>query len=171
MGWGLMYFDERKKILFVIGMESELDSFIKKKVKINPENILILQSYGPVISQSFGDLMRDIIISVYQENVDEVVVVASKEVQKNDGDILNKIVEKKELQENIQMINYLLKNGQSPYPEGYISEWIEGGKTVTEDVQNSVNVIRNHPLMPPHVKVRGLFIEKENEEQVENEAS
>ncbi len=111
-----MYIDEKKKVLFVIGMGTELDSFIKKKVKINPENILILQSYGPVISQPFGDLMRDIIISVYRENVDEVVVVASKEVQKNDGDILNKIVEKKELQENIQMINYLLKNGQSPYP-------------------------------------------------------
>lgn len=166
-----MYFDERKKVLFVIGMQSELDSFLKKKVKINPENILILQSYGPVISQPFGDLMRDIIISVYQENVDEVVVVASQEVQKNDGDILNKIVEKKELQENIQMINYLLKNGQSPYPEGTISEWIEGGKTVTEDVQNSVNAIRNHPLMPPQVKVRGIFIEKENDKRSDIGAS
>ena len=86
-----------------------MDSFIKKKIKINPENILILQSYGPVISQPFGDLMRDIIISVYQENVDEVVVVASKEVQKNNGDILNKIVEKKELQEKIQMIRLSFK--------------------------------------------------------------
>ena len=166
-----MYIDEKKKVLFVIGMESELDSFIKKKVNINPENILILQSYGPVISQPFGDLMRDIIISVYQENVDEIVVVASKEDQKNAGDILNKIVEKKGLQENIQMINYLLKNGQSPYPEGTISEWIEGGKTVTEDVQNSVNVIRNHPLMPPQVKVRGIFIEKENDKRSDIEAS
>jgi carbonic anhydrase len=166
-----MYIDEKKKVLFVIGMETELDSFIKKKVNINPENSMILQSYGPVISQPFGDLMRDIIISVYQENMDEVVVVASKEVQKNDGDILNKIVEKKELQENIQMINYLLENGESPYPEGTISEWIEGGKTLTEDVQNSVNVIRNHPLMPPHVKVRGIFIEKENDKQSDIEAS
>ena len=95
-----------------MGWRTNWIHFIKKKVNINPENILILQSYGPVISQPFGDLMRDIIISVYQENVDEVVVVATKEDQKNDGDILNKIVKKKELQENIQMINYLLKNGQ-----------------------------------------------------------
>jgi carbonic anhydrase len=166
-----MYIDEKKKVLFVIGMETELDSFIKKKVNINPENSMILQSYGPVISQPFGDLMRDIIISVYQENVDEIVVVASEEDQKNAGDILSKIVEKKELQENIQMINYLLENGESPYPEGTISEWIEGGKTLTEDVQNSVNVIRNHPLMPPHVKVRGIFIEKENDKQSDIEAS
>ena len=171
MGWDLMYFDERKKVLFVIGIESELDSFIKKKVNMNPENIFILQSYGPVISQPFGDQMRDILISVYRENVDEIVVVASKEDQKNDGDILNKIIEKKELQENIQMIDYLLKNGQTPYPEGPISDWMVGGKTVTEDVQNSIKVIRNHPLMPPHVKVRGLLLENENEEQTEIEAS
>ena len=171
MGWGLMYFDERKKVLFVMGMESELDSFIKMKFNLNPENILILQSYGPVISQPFGDLMRDIIISVFRENVDEIVVVASKEDRKNAEDILKKIVEKNGLQENIRLINYLLKNGQSPYPERNLSEWVKGGNTVTEDVQNSVNVIRNHPLMPSHVKVRGLYIEKENGEQVEIEAS
>ena len=56
--------------------------------------------------------------------------------------------------------------GKSPYPEGNIGKWLEGGKTVTEDVQNSVNVIRNHPLMPPHVKVRGLFIENENDKTI-----
>ena len=36
--------------------------------------------------------MRDIIIAVYQENVEEIVVVATKDDQKNTGDILNKIV-------------------------------------------------------------------------------
>ena len=100
--------------------------------------------------------MRDIIVAVYQENVEEIFVVATKDDQKNTGDILNKIYENKELQEKIQTLDYLFKNCKPEFPEGSISEWLEGGKTLTDDVQNSVNVIRHHPLMPTHVKVTEL---------------
>ena len=55
-----MDIDEKKKVLFVIGMEHKMESLIKQKTNFKPENSLILQSYEPVISP-FGDLMRDII--------------------------------------------------------------------------------------------------------------
>ena len=117
--------------------------------------------------QPFGDLMRDIIVAVYQENVEEIFVVATKDDQKNTGDILNKIYENKELQEKIQTLDYLFKNCMPEFPEGSISEWLEGSKTLTDGVQNNVNVIRHHPLMPSHVKVTELFIDKENEKRSE----
>ena len=76
-------------------MEHKLECFMKADTNINPENIIILQSYGPVISQPFDDLMRDIIVAVYQENVEEIFVVATKDDQKNTWDILNNIYENK----------------------------------------------------------------------------
>ena len=36
--------------------------------------------------------------------------------------------------------------------------WLRGFKDVTESVENSVNVIRNHPLIPENVKIHGLVI-------------
>ncbi|MFC3885574.1 carbonic anhydrase [Bacillus songklensis] len=158
-----MYIDEKKKVLFVIGMEHKLERLIKQATNVNPENIIILQSYEPVISQPFDDLMRDIIVAVYQENVEEIFVVATKDDQKNTGNILNKIYENKGLQEKIQTLDYLFKNCMPEFPEGNISEWLEGSETLTDGVQNSVNVIRHHPLMPSYVKVTELFIDKENE--------
>jgi carbonic anhydrase len=107
--------------------------------------------------------MRDIIVAVYQENVEEIFVVATKDEQKNTRDILNKIYENKELRKKIQTLDYLFKSGMPEFPEGNIREWLEGSKTLTNDGLNSVNVIRHHPLMPSDVKVKELFFDKENE--------
>jgi carbonic anhydrase len=163
--------DEKKKILFVMGMEHKLENLMNQATNINPENIIILQSYGPVISQPLDDLMRDIIIAVYQENVEEIFVVATKDNQKNTGEIINKIFGSKGMQAKIQTLDYLLKNCRPEFPEGNIREWLEGSKTLKEGVQNSVNIIRHHPLMPPHVKVTELFLDQDREKRSEIEVT
>ncbi|MCQ6279405.1 carbonic anhydrase [Bacillus sp. EB600] len=161
-----MDLDEKKKVLFVVGMEHKMENLIKQKTNIKPESILILQSYEPVISP-FGDLMRDIIYVVFEEKVEEIIVVATKYEQKYPLNILNKICENKELQEKVQTLDYLFKHSMPEFPKGNISVWLESNKTWSDHVQNNVNVIRNHPLMPSDVKVMELFIEIENEKRSE----
>lgn len=155
--------DEKNKVLFVIGMEQKLERFIKEETNVNPENMIILQTYQPVVSHPYDDLMRDIIIAVYQDNVEEIVVVSTNDYQKNTGDILNKIYKNKELQDKIQTLDYLFKNCMPEFPAGTVSVWLQGGKTLTDSVQKTVNIIRNHPLLPSHVKVKELYIDQENE--------
>ncbi|MBT2258911.1 carbonic anhydrase [Priestia megaterium] len=155
--------DEKKKVLFVIGMEQKLERFIKEETNVNPENMIILQTYQPVVLHPFDDLMRDIIIAVYQDNVEEIVVVSTNDYQKNTGDILNKIYKNKELQDKIQTLDYLFKNCMPEFPESTVSVWLKGGKTLTDSVQKTVNFIRNHPLLPSHVKVKELYIDQGNE--------
>jgi len=155
--------DEEKKVLFVIGTEQKLERFIREETNVNPENMIILQTYQPFVSYPFDDLMRDIIIAVYQDNVEEIVVVSTKDDQKNTGDIMNKIYKNKELQDKIQTLDYLFKNCMPEFPEGTVSAWLDGGKTLTDSVQKTANTIRNHPLLPSHVKVKELHIDQANE--------
>ncbi|KGM45392.1 carbonic anhydrase [Neobacillus niacini] len=155
--------EEKKKVLFVIGMEQKLEQYIKEETNFNLENMIILQTYQPVVSHAFDDLMRDIIIAVYKENVEEIVVVSTNDYQKNTGDVLNKIYKSKELQDKIQTLDYLFKNCMPEFPEGTVSVWLQGGKTLTDSVQKTVNIIRNHPLLPSHVKVKDLHINQGNE--------
>ncbi|MEH7180993.1 carbonic anhydrase [Neobacillus vireti] len=154
--------DEKKKVLFVIGMDQKLERFIKEETNVNSENMIILQTYQPVISHPFDDLMRDIIIAVFQDNVEEIVVVSTNDYHKNTRDILNKIYKNKELQDKIQTLDYLFKNCMPEFPEGTVSVWLHGGNTLAESVRKSVNIIRNHPLLPSHVKVKELYIEQAN---------
>ncbi|WP_066074582.1 hypothetical protein [Neobacillus soli] len=155
--------DEKKKVLFVIGMEQRLERFIKEETNVKPENMIILQTYQPVVSHPYDDLMRDIIIAVYQDNVEEIVVVSTNDYQKNTGNILNKIYKNQELQDKIQTLDYLFKNCMPEFPEGTVSVWLQGGKTLTDSVQKTVNIIRNHPLLPSHIKVKELYIDQGNE--------
>lgn len=140
--------NENKKALFVVGMESDLEQLMKKMPKkMNLEDILIFQSYGS-ITTPFSDLMRDILFAVYEENVEEIYVEVSK-IRNYKDSILKKVKENKELQGKIQAYDYLLKNCMPEFTGGNIREWLEG----SQDFKDTVQLIRNHPLLPSHVKV------------------
>ncbi|MBO0962424.1 carbonic anhydrase [Neobacillus sp. MM2021_6] len=155
--------DEKKKVLYVIGMDHKLERFIKKETNVNPENIMILQRYQPLISHPLDEIMRDIIIAVFKENVEEIVVAFTDDYQKNTENILIHINKNKELKDKIQTLEYLFNNTKPEFPTGTVSEWLQGGKTLRDGVQKTVHTIRHHPLLPSHVKVKELFIKQDNE--------
>lgn len=157
-----MNMNEKKKVLFVMGMEHSPESIIEKMSSLEPNNILVLQSYGPSIAP-FSDLMRDIILAVYRENVEEIFVALPTANRKNARETLKKIYNNKELQDKIQTLDYLFKNSMPEHSKGSIREWLEGGNEAPSNrIQNNADVIRNHPLMPANVKVTELLIESEN---------
>ncbi|MFC4801318.1 carbonic anhydrase [Neobacillus sp. GCM10023253] len=147
-----MNMNEKKKVLFVVGMEQSPESIMEKMSSLEPNNILVLQSYGPSIAP-FSDLMRDIILAVYRENVEEIFVAVPTANRKNARETLKKIYNNKELQDKIQTLDYLFKNCKPEHPKGSIKEWLEGNETSANSTQNSADVIRNHPLMPSNIKV------------------
>lgn len=160
-----MNLDENKKVLFVIGMEHKLERLLQQETNIHPENMLVLKTFGPVVSQPYGDVMRDITIAVYQERVEDIFIVGTRDGVENTVNIKNlfdKMSERKGMAEKIQTLDYLFKNCIPEFPGGNVSEWLEGGKSVTEGIKRSVNIIRHHPLMPSNVKVHGLIMNRES---------
>ena len=67
----------RKKTLFITDMKSGLEPILQEETNVQPENMLMIQSYGPIISHPFGEIMRSIILAIYQENVEEIFVVGT----------------------------------------------------------------------------------------------
>jgi len=170
----VMYLDENKKVLFVIGMDQTLEQLLQQVTNIHPKNMVILNSFGPVISHPYSDLMRDIIIAIYQENIEEIFVVGTTESQENTvgkQNLLKKIYESERVKEKIQTLEYLFQNCMPEFPNVSVSDWLEGSKTVTEGIEKSVNIIRHHPLIPSHVKVHGLFMNREEGKLVEVDVS
>ncbi|GHI00196.1 carbonic anhydrase [Neobacillus kokaensis] len=153
--------NEKKKVLFVSGMGHKKEELIKQIGEQNNENIIIIESYGSVIAP-FGEIMRNIIIAAYQENVDEIFVAAIKSHQNDVDETLKKVSENKTLQDKIQTLDYLFKNCMPEFPENNIKAWIGGVKDLSKGGQTSIDIIRNHPLMPSHVKVTELLINEEN---------
>ncbi|MEH7415066.1 carbonic anhydrase [Neobacillus drentensis] len=156
-----MNMNEKKKVLFVIGMEQDSKSIVKKITSLQP-NRFIFPCYEPILSP-FSDFMRDIILAVYQENVEEIFVTVSNDDRLSNRENLMELYENKGLQEKLQTLDYLFKNCNSEFPQGSMREWLEGHTTSSSRMQNIVGVIRNHPLIPSDVKVTEYLIKNENQ--------
>jgi carbonic anhydrase len=167
----VMDLERKKKVLFVTDREFEPEDLTKSINHIinhlDPEDLMILNTYGQGIFQPYGDVIRDMIIAVYQENIEEIVVVAAKNNQLSAGEILSMADKNKELQEKLETLDYLFNNCKPEFPGFSASEWLEGTKTAAEIVQKNINTIRNHPLMPEDIKIHGISINTETKQLVE----
>ena len=163
----VMYFDENKKALFVTGMDQELQPLLQQLTNMHPENVLTLQIYGPEIAEPYGDFMRDIILTVYQENVEGIFVVGTTDDERiaiNMHDLQRKIYEQGEMKEKIKTIDFLFTQCRPEFRGVTFNKWLEGSKTVVEAIQKSVKLLRDHPLIPSNIRVCGLLVDKKNGE-------
>jgi carbonic anhydrase len=99
--------------------------------------------------------MRSIIVAIYELNADEVMVVGHHDCGMT-GLNAERILEKMRERGIRQEILTTLKHSGI-----HLSRWLIGFDSVREGVENSVSIIRNHPLLPPDVPVHGLIIHPE----------
>lgn len=46
------------------------------------------------------------------------------------------------------------------FSSGSLNAWLSGQENVSENIEKSIDMIRNHPLVPSDIKVRGFMIDK-----------
>ncbi len=161
-----MYLKENKKVLFVVKRETEIDSRdVKERYQILPEEIIILESDELDQIEPFGELMREILLYVYQKNIEEIVIVDTKKDRKDSVDVLGIIGKNIDPQKNMSTLHYLFTHCHPEFSNTTLIEGLEGNDSFIDTKQKSVEVIRRHPLMPPSVKVTELPIGSENEKQ------
>lgn len=147
--------DKNKKAIFLTDMESGLRPILQKETNIQLENMFMIQSYGNVISHPYGDIMRSIILAIYQENVEEIFVVGTKEKKTATVNVLTQL---ESMKDKIDTLDYLFQNSRPEFSGGTVNEWLNGKENGNDQIKKSVNIIRLHPLVPSHVKVRGLIV-------------
>lgn len=147
--------NEKRNLLFVTENEVKLEQILKQTQTITPENSMILQGYKQIIIQPFDELMRDIIITVYQKNIEEIIFVTAKEKREISTNLLKVLNENIDLKEKIEMFDYLFKNCMPEFPKKSVRDWLLGNNK-TNDIKNNVDLIRNHPLMPSDIRVTEL---------------
>ena len=134
IGRDLMDLEENKKVLLVVGMKQELDEGDVKKIgPYLPEEIIILESNELDRIEPFGDLMRDILIHVYQNNIEEIFIAEPKEDRKNSKDVLGEIEKNIDMQKNIRTLDYLFTYCDSEFPVKTIKEWFEGNHILVDE--------------------------------------
>lgn len=144
-----------KKVLFLTDIENGLEPILQEVTNTPAEKMLTIQSYGAAISHPYGEIMRSVIIAIYQEDVEEVFVVGTKDKRTSTGHVRTQL---ETMKDKIQTLDYLFQNCKPEFFGGTVDEWLDGNENRIVAIEKSVEIIRHHPLVPSDVKVKGLIV-------------
>lgn len=141
-----------KRMVILTCMDTRLVELLPKAMNLKNGDAKIIKNAGAILTQPFGNIMRSIIVAIYELGANEVIVVGHHECGMTGLDP-NKVIDKM-TQNGISedIINTLKHSGIN------LSRWLTGFDNVTEGVKNSVDIIVNHPLIPTNILVHGMII-------------
>lgn len=144
-----------KRMVILTCMDTRLVELLPKAMNLRNGDAKLIKNAGAIVSHPFGSIMRSIIVAVYELGAHEVVVVGHHGCGMtglNSADVLAKA---KERGVSADVLDTLTHSGID------LAGWLTGFDHVEEGIVNSVNMIRNHPLLPKDLPVHGLIIHPE----------
>lgn len=141
-----------KKIAVLSCMDTRLTELLPAAMGLKNGDAKIIKNAGGVISHPYGSAMRSLIVCVYQLEVEEIIVVGHHDCGMENLNIK-------------EIVSKMLHSGVSKFALHQLMKskkfhsWLKGFENVHESVLQTVNVIKNHPLIPKYVSISGLVID------------
>jgi carbonic anhydrase len=147
-----------KRMVIVTCMDTRLTELLPKAMNLKNGDAKIIKNAGAIITSPFGNIMRSILIALYELNGQEVFIIGHHECGMTGIDPNNIVAHMVARGIPEHVIHTLRHSGMN------LNRWLTGFDNVRESVENSVDIVRNHPLIPPATPVHGLLIHPETGE-------
>ncbi len=142
-----------KKLVILSCMDTRLTDLLPRAMNLKNGDAKFVKNAGAVVSHPFGSIMRSIIVAVYDLGADEICVIGHHGCGMssiNPEATIQKMNTRGISQETIRTIEYAGVD---------LHTWLQRIESIPDSVRESVNMIRNHPLIPKTVRVHGLVID------------
>lgn len=142
-----------KKIAIVTCMDARLTELLPAALGLKNGDAKIIKNAGGIISHPFGSAMRSLLIGIYELGVQEILVIGHTDCGArctSSHKIIQQMKARGIAENNIDFLKYCGIDFNS---------WLGGFVDLDASIQNSVEVIRKHPLVPADVVVHGLVID------------
>ena len=133
-------------------MDTRMTALLPAALGIKNGDVKLIKNAGAVVSHPYGSVIHSLIIAIYELGVKEIWVVGYDDcgMQNLDADaVIGKMYE-----HGITELDIARSDGAT----GGIREWLTGFRDVNEAVLGTVDIIRNHPLIPKDVRICGLIM-------------
>ena len=122
-----------KKLAVLSCMDTRLTELLPAALGLKNGDAKIIKNAGGLVISPFDSAMRSLIVAIYELGVQQVMVVAHSVTD--------------------QTLNTIRQCGID------LNQWLEGFKDTPTSVRKTVATIKNHPLVPSDVEVRGFIID------------
>ncbi|AJD90529.1 carbonic anhydrase [Jeotgalibacillus malaysiensis] len=145
-----------KKLVILTCMDTRLVELLPKSMNVKNGDVKMVRNAGAVITHPFGSIMRSLLVAIYELQAEEVLVIGHYDCGMSAVNSHETVEKMKARGVSDDVFNTLSYSGID------IHGWLKGFDDVTESVKNSVEMVRNHPLMDKNVPVHGLVVDPSN---------
>ena len=142
-----------KKLAVVSCMDTRLTELLAAALGLKNGDAKIIKVAGAEVAHPFGSVMRSLLIAVCELGVEDIMVVAHTNCGAQHMSGAAMIDSMRRLGVSEQRIEFARHCGID------FDRWLAGFGDTEESVRKSVDLIRNHPVMPPHVRVAGFVMD------------
>ena len=142
-----------KKIAIVTCMDTRLVELLPAALGLRNGDVKIIKNAGGTITNPFGSTMRSLLVAVYELGVNEIMVIGHTGcgVQgMNAAEMLHLMRERGVSEEHISLMRHCGID---------LDSWLHGFEDTDAAVAETMDLIRNHPLMAQDVKVGGYIMD------------
>jgi carbonic anhydrase len=142
-----------KKLVILSCMDTRLTDLLPRAMNLKNGDAKFVKNAGAVVSHPFGSIMRSILVAVYDLGADEICVIGHYGCGMssiNPEETIQKMSNRGISQETIHTLEYAGVD---------LHAWLQRIESIPDSVRESVEMIRNHPLIPNSVRVHGLVID------------
>lgn len=142
-----------KKIAIVSCMDTRLTELLPAALGLKNGDAKIIKTAGAVITHPFGSVMRSLLIGIFELGIEEIMIIGHTDCGARYTDS-TKMLAKMKLHgvkdHDIDMLRYCGVDFDS---------WLGGFQNLEMSIQKSVELVRNHPLVPEDVAIYGMIID------------
>lgn len=144
-----------KKIAILTCMDTRLVELLPAALGIKNGDVKMIKNAGGMITGPFDSAVRSLLVGIIELGVEEVMVIGHTDcgVSHINADMMIRhLIQRGVSQDHIDMMRYCGVN---------FEKWLRGFSDVETSVQETVDFLINHPLMPKDVVIKGYVIDTE----------
>lgn len=144
-----------KRIAIVTCMDTRLVELLPAALGIKNGDVKMIKNAGATITNPFDSTMRSLLVAVYELGVNEIMVIGHTGcgVQGMDADEMLELMRRRGIDdEHISLMRHCGID---------LNGWLHGFTDTAEAVNETVDLIRNHPLMAKDIRVAGYIMDSD----------
>ena len=147
-----------KKLAIVSCMDTRLTALLLAALGLKNGDAKIIKVAGAEVAHPFGSVMRSLLIAVCELGVEDIMIVAHTNCGAQHMSGKETVANMERLGVSAERIEFARHCGID------FDKWLAGFGDTEEAVRKSVDMVANHPVMPPHVRVIGFIMDSDTGE-------
>lgn len=142
-----------RKLAIVTCMDARLSELLPAALGLRNGDAKIIKNAGATISHPFGSVVRSLLVAIFELGVTDIMIIGHTDcgVCGMDGSKIFSAMEERGISHRSMDI--------ARYFHGDLDQWLSGFEDIDESVLASVNLLRNHPLIPQDVTIYGYIMD------------